>query len=97
MPKTKQRTPELRDYVMSVAVGLLAEQGVAGFTARGIAREAKTSTPAVYELFGDKWGLVREVFFEGFRLLRRYLGSSSTPVTRGRSRRAYRDLPEIHE
>ena len=51
----------------------------------------------VYELFGDKWGLVREVFFEGFRLLRRYLGSSSTPVTRGRSRRAYRDLPEIHE
>ena len=60
---------------MSVAVGLLAEQGVAGFTARGIAREAKTSTPAVYELFGDKWGLVREVFFEGFRLLRRYLDS----------------------
>ena len=31
---------------------------------------AQTSTPAVYELFGDKAGLVREVFFEGFRLLR---------------------------
>ena len=37
------------------------------------ARGAKTSTPAVYELFGDKAGLVRGVFFEGFRLLRRYL------------------------
>jgi AcrR family transcriptional regulator len=58
---------------MSVALALLAEQGLAGFTARRIAREAQTSTPALYELFGDKWGLVREVFFEGFRLLRRYL------------------------
>src|SRR4029077_10400804 len=43
---------------------------MAGFTTRSIAREAQTSTPAVYELFGDKGGLVREVFFEGFRQLR---------------------------
>jgi AcrR family transcriptional regulator len=34
------------------------------------ARGADTSTPAVYELFGDRAGLLREVFFEGFRLLR---------------------------
>jgi AcrR family transcriptional regulator len=73
MPRTKQRTPDLRDHVLSVAVGLLAEQGVAGFTTRGVARRAETSTPAVYELFGDKWGLVRHVFFEGFRLLGRDL------------------------
>jgi AcrR family transcriptional regulator len=46
---------------------------VAGFTARRIAREAATSIPAVYELFGDKAGLLREVFFEGFRLLRKRL------------------------
>ena len=58
--------------MLEVAVALLAERGVAGFTARTVAREAETSTPAVYELFGDKAGLVREVFFEGFRLLRRY-------------------------
>ena len=45
--------------------------GIAGFTTRRVAQEAETSTPAVYELFGDKAGLVREVFFEGFRLLRR--------------------------
>jgi len=44
----------LRDHVLSVAVGLLAREGVAGFTARSVAREAQTSTPAVYELFGDK-------------------------------------------
>jgi AcrR family transcriptional regulator len=73
MPRAKQRTSELRDHVVAVAVDVLAHEGVAGLTTREIAREAETSTPAVYELFGDKWGLVREVFFEGFRLLRRYL------------------------
>ncbi len=73
MPRTKQRTPELRDRVLSVAVDLLGTQGPAGFTARSIARQAQTSTPALYELFGDKGGLVREVFFEGFALLRRHL------------------------
>jgi AcrR family transcriptional regulator len=65
----------LRDHVLAVAVGLLAREGVAGFTTRSIAREADTSTPAVYELFGDKSGLVRAVFFEGFRLLHRHLDS----------------------
>ena len=73
VPRTKQRTPELRDHVVSVAVDLLAREGVAGFTARGVASRADTSTPAVYELFGDKSGLVREVFFEGFRMLRDHL------------------------
>ena len=57
--------------MLSVAVELLVREGVAGFTTRSVARQAGTSTPAVYELFGDKRGLVREVFFEGFRLLRR--------------------------
>lgn len=71
MPRAKQRTQELRDHVLQVAVATLAAEGVIGFTTRKVARQAETSTPAVYELFGDKAGLVREVFFEGFRLLRR--------------------------
>jgi AcrR family transcriptional regulator len=75
VPRAKQRTPELRDRVLSVALDLLAAEGVSGFTTRSVAREAETSTPAVYELFGDKGGLVRAVFFEGFRRLRRHLGS----------------------
>ena len=74
MPRAKQRTPELRDHVLHVAVVTLATQGVTGFTTREVAQRASTSTPAVYELFGDKAGLVREVFFEGFRLLRRHFG-----------------------
>lgn len=48
---------------------MLAADGVGGFTTRKVAERAQTSPPAVYELFGDKAGLVREVFFEGFRLL----------------------------
>jgi AcrR family transcriptional regulator len=82
LPRPKQRTPELRDHVLAAALGLLAREGVGGFTARGLAREADTSTPAVYELFGDKAGLVREVFFAGFRLLRARLdelGGSEDP------------------
>jgi AcrR family transcriptional regulator len=70
VPRAKQRTPELRDRVLQVAVAILASDGVTGFTTRKVAEEADTSVPAVYELFGDKAGLVREMFFAGFRLLR---------------------------
>jgi AcrR family transcriptional regulator len=71
VPRVKQRTPELRERVLGAAVATLAAQGVAGFTTRRVAQQAATSTPAVYELFGDRAGLVREVFFEGFRMLGR--------------------------
>ena len=70
MPRAKQRTPEMRERVLQAAMDMLASDGVAEFTTRRLAQHAGTSTPAVYELFGDKAGLVREVFFEGFRLLR---------------------------
>lgn len=55
--------------MLTSAIGLLASDGVAGFTARDVARAADTTPPAIYELFGDKRGLVREVFFAGFRRL----------------------------
>src|SRR3954470_18350023 len=69
MPRPKQRTPELRDKVLQAAVAMLADDGVAGLTTRRVAQDAGTSIPAVYELFGDKAGLVREIYFEGFRQL----------------------------
>jgi AcrR family transcriptional regulator len=73
MPRAKQRTPELRDKVLQAAVAMLADDGVTGLTTRRVAQDAGTSIPAVYELFGDKAGLVREIYFEGFRqLLRRF-------------------------
>lgn len=69
MPRTKRRTPELRERLLAVAVDLLAEEGAAGLTARSLAARAETSAPALYELFGDKSGVVRALYFEGFRLL----------------------------
>jgi AcrR family transcriptional regulator len=69
VPRAKQRTPELRDRLLAAAVDALGEDGVEGFTTRRVAAGAATSVPAVYELFGDKAGLVREVFYEGFRRL----------------------------
>ena len=73
MPRPKQRTPELRDRVLQVAISALNEDGLSGFTTRRVAEQAGTSVPAVYELFGDKSGLLRAVFFEGFRMLARQL------------------------
>ena len=73
MPRPKQRTPELRDRVLQVAISTLNEDGLSGFTTRQVAEQAGTSVPAVYELFGDKAGLLRAVFFEGFRMLARQL------------------------
>ena len=69
MPRAKLRTPELRDRLLRAAIDTLVSDGVAGFTTRRVAESADTSVPAVYELFGDKAGLVREIFFEGFRRL----------------------------
>ena len=73
MPRPKQRTPELRDRVLQVAVSTLNEDGLSAFTTRRVAEQAGTSVPAVYELFQDKSGLLRSVFFEGFRMLGRQL------------------------
>jgi AcrR family transcriptional regulator len=75
MPRVKQRTPELRDRVLEVAVAVLSQDGVSGFTTRRVAEAAQTSVPAVYELFTDKAGLVRAVYFEGFRRLGRALAA----------------------
>jgi AcrR family transcriptional regulator len=68
-PRPKLRTPELRAHLLEVSVALLAQDGPSALTTRRVAAAAGTSTNAVYELFGDKGGLVRAVFFEGFRLV----------------------------
>jgi AcrR family transcriptional regulator len=69
MPRPKQRTEALRERGVASALAVLAEQGAAGLTTRTVAHRAQASIPAIYEVFGDKAGLIREVFFEGFRML----------------------------
>jgi AcrR family transcriptional regulator len=69
MPRPKQRTKDLHERGVAMAIAVLAEEGVSGLTTRNVARRADTSVPAIYEVFTDKAGLVREVFFQGFRML----------------------------
>jgi AcrR family transcriptional regulator len=69
VPRLKQRTEALRERGLATALAVLAEDGVAGLTTRTVAQRAGASVPAVYEVFGDKAGLIREVFFAGFRML----------------------------
>jgi AcrR family transcriptional regulator len=88
MPRAKLRTPELREQLVVAAIDTLAIDGIAGFTTRRVAGLAATSASAVYELFGDRAGLLREVYFEGFRRLRTALGVEPTE-------RPGRDLLEL--
>lgn len=80
MPRTKQRTPELAEHVLQVALRLLASEGPTALTARRLADAAGTSPAAVYELFGDKAGVLRAVFFSGFERLADELGTPDTNV-----------------
>lgn len=77
MPRAKQRTPALREELLAAAVDVLAEGGPSGVTTRVVADRADTSVPALYELFGDKSGLVRALFYEGFRRLEAHYGALS--------------------
>lgn len=69
MPKVKQRTVALRERGLASALAVLTEQGPAALTTRTVAQRAEASLPAIYEVFGDKAGLIREIFFHGFQTL----------------------------
>jgi AcrR family transcriptional regulator len=69
VPRLKHRTDALRERALDAALAVLAEDGVAGLTTRTVAGRAGASLPAIYEVFGDKAGLVRAVFFHGFAVL----------------------------
>jgi AcrR family transcriptional regulator len=60
---------ELRRELVDAGGRLLAAEGPAALTTRRVAQEADVSTMAVYQLFGDKAGLVREMFLAGFERL----------------------------
>lgn len=77
MPPPKQRTPALTETVLRTTLDLVESEGVT-LTARSVAAAADTSPAALYELFGDKAGLLRAVFFEGFELLASAVDSVAT-------------------
>ena len=53
MPRVKQRNPEMRDRLLSVAADLLAEKGAAGLTARSLAARAETSARLTFAALAD--------------------------------------------
>jgi AcrR family transcriptional regulator len=70
MPRPRARDyEELRQALVDAGGRLLAREGPQALTTRRVAREVSTSTTAVYNLFGDKAGLVLAMFLEGFARL----------------------------
>jgi AcrR family transcriptional regulator len=60
---------ELRRDLVDAGGRLLAEEGPSALSTRRVAQQVGVSTMAVYNLFGDKAGLVREMFVAGFERL----------------------------
>ncbi|MFF0306457.1 TetR/AcrR family transcriptional regulator [Streptosporangium sp. NPDC004379] len=67
-PRTRDYD-ELRRDLLDAAGRLLAQEGPQMLSTRRLAQEVGTSTKAVYNLFGDKAGLLRAMFLEGFERL----------------------------
>ncbi len=73
MPRPRTHDQALRLRLLDEGGRLLAAEGPAALTTRRLAERAGTSSSAVYSLFGDKAGLLRAMFAEGFhRLARRF-------------------------
>ncbi|MFB4314874.1 TetR/AcrR family transcriptional regulator [Actinomadura sp. 21ATH] len=60
---------ELRRALIDAGGRLLAAEGAPALSTRRVAQQAGVSTTAVYSLFGDKAGLIREMFLAGFERL----------------------------
>lgn len=76
MPRPRNRDyAELRRDLVDAGGRLLAEEGPTALSTRRVAQQVGVSTTAVYHLFGDKAGLVREMFLAGFERLAEAFGA----------------------
>lgn len=79
----RRRDPSARSELIEIAARVLADDGPESVSARRIAKEAGTSTMAVYTHFGSMSVLIKEVVREGFTRLAHAFGRvewSSDPV-----------------
>jgi AcrR family transcriptional regulator len=67
----RRQNPENRATLIDAAARLVAEGGPRSLSARLLAREAGTSTMAVYTYFGSMSAIVREIVHDGFGRLQR--------------------------
>ena len=68
-PAAMAQLDSVGSTLLKAAGDLLALEGPAALTVRGIANAAGVSTMNVYSRFGGKDGVVEHLFVEGFRLL----------------------------
>ena len=65
--------------LLAVAERTIAERGIGGLSLRGLAADARTTTRAVYSLFGSKEALLGDLGARAFKLLRE--GLEALPQT----------------
>lgn len=67
----RRQNPDSRATLIDAAARLVAEGGPHSLSARLLAKEAGTSTMAVYTYFGSMSAIVREIVHDGFARLQR--------------------------
>jgi AcrR family transcriptional regulator len=69
-PKAKQQHAEtLRLNIIEAAAAIMHESGPEGVTIRKVAEKMECPTKIIYNLFGNKEGLAKELFLQGCKLL----------------------------
>jgi AcrR family transcriptional regulator len=79
MGRPREHDDRVGSALVAAAERIVERQGLEALTVRAVAREAGTTTRAVYSLFGSKDGLVVALGARAFDLLRQ--GLESLPVT----------------
>lgn len=64
-----QHAQLLRDNIIEVAASIMQEHGPEAVTIRKVAEKMECPTKVIYNLFGSKEGLAKELFLEGCLLL----------------------------
>ncbi|MFE1441931.1 TetR/AcrR family transcriptional regulator [Streptomyces sp. NPDC058739] len=75
MVRPKTHDEALRQRLIHRAAATVFDRGVAALSLRQLAADVKTSTTAVYSLFGNKAGLLDSLFQEATRLFVAHLGA----------------------
>ena len=70
---------KLRQGILDDVSNLLVQEGVNALTMRRIAEMVGCSTTVLYTMFGNKQGLVEELYLRGFEILRQFLAAVSYP------------------
>lgn len=75
MARPKIHDETIRQLLLEASSAIIAQQGVDALSMRKAATAARTTTTAIYSLFGSREALIEEVAVEGFRRFAAHLHS----------------------